>query len=129
MRITLPWLMLIFLAAHSIQGSALVSAELEKAIQFNVEKYQLKNGLTVRQAEELVAHLQNQPASTPGQTTPSGLPAIRDMHVVAVENKIRERFGTKVQLRYRQGKGSIEVKFFSEADLDRILNVIGVKVD
>ncbi len=47
MRISLPWLVLIFMAAHSIQGSALASAELEKAIQFNVEKYQLKNGLTV----------------------------------------------------------------------------------
>jgi len=49
--------------------------------------------------------------------------------VVSVENKIRERFGTKVQLRYRQGKGSIEVKFFSDSDLDRILNVIGVNND
>jgi len=89
----------------------------------------LKNGLTVRQAEELIAHLQNQPASTSGKTVSAGLPAIRDTHVVSVENKIRERFGTKVQLRYRQGKGSIEVKFFSDSDLDRILNVIGVKID
>ncbi len=89
----------------------------------------LKNGLTVRQVEELVSHLQNQPAATSGTPMPAGLPAIRDLHVVAVENKIRERFGTKVQLRYRQGKGSIEVKFYSEADLDRILNVIGVKPD
>jgi ParB family chromosome partitioning protein len=89
----------------------------------------LKNGLTVRQVEELVAHLQNQPTPTPGQKLSSGLPAIRDTHVVAMENKIRERFGTKVQLRYRQGKGSIEVKFFNDLDLDRILNVIGVKND
>ena len=89
----------------------------------------LKNGLTVRQAEELVAHLQNQPASTSGKTSAAGLPSIRDTHVVAVENKIRERFGTKVQLRYRQGKGSIEVKFFNDSDLDRILGVIGVKID
>lgn len=88
----------------------------------------LRDGLTVRQAEELIAHLQNQPVPASGKPH-QALPAIRDSHVVAVENKIRERFGTKVQLRYRQGKGSVEIKFYNDADLDRILGVIGVKVD
>jgi len=48
----------------------------------------------------------------------------RDAHVVSIENKVRERFGTKVQLRYRQGKGALEIKFFNDADLERILGII-----
>lgn len=89
----------------------------------------IKDGLTVRQTEELVARLQNQPNITPGKTSNGVTITSRDTHVVAVENKLRERLGTKVQLRYRAGKGSMEVKFFNDADLERILGVIGVKLD
>ncbi len=89
----------------------------------------LKNGLTVRQTEELVTRLQSQPAVAPGKSSNGIVITNRDAHLVAVENQLRERFGTKVQLRYRLGKGSVEVKFFNDADLERILSIIGVKVD
>ena len=89
----------------------------------------IKDGLTVRQTEELVSRLLSQPNITPGKVSHGVTITSRDAHVVAVENKVRERFGTKVQLRYRAGKGSLEVKFFNDADLERILAVIGVKVD
>ena len=89
----------------------------------------LKNGLTVRQAEELVSHLQNQPATPAGKSHHGAVVTNRDANVVSLEGKLRERFGTKVQLRYRQGKGALEIKFFSEDDLQRILEIIGVKVD
>ena len=90
----------------------------------------LKGGLTVRQTEELVSHWLDQAASpaaagkSPGQT-----PTLRDVHVVAMENKLRERLGTKVNLRYRQGKGSLEIRFFSDAELERILQIVGVPVE
>ena len=89
----------------------------------------LKNGLTVRQAEELVSHLQNQPATPAGKSHHGAVVTNRDANVVSLEGKLRERLGTKVQLRYRQGKGALEIKFFSEDDLQRILEIIGVKVD
>jgi ParB family transcriptional regulator, chromosome partitioning protein len=89
----------------------------------------LKDGLTVRQAEELVSRLQSQPAAPVGKSTNGLVIANRDPHLTALESKVRERFGTKVQLRYRQGKGSLEIKFFNDRDLERILGVIGVKVD
>ena len=46
-----------------------------------------------------------------------------------LENRIREKLGTKVQLRYRDGKGSVDVRFFSDAELERVLQTLGVKVD
>ena len=89
----------------------------------------LKDGLSVRQTEEFIPLLQNQSASPAARPANNLVITSRDIHIVSLENKVRERFGTKVQLRYRAGKGAIEIKFFNDADLERILNVIGVRVD
>jgi ParB family transcriptional regulator, chromosome partitioning protein len=88
----------------------------------------LKEGLNVRQTEGLVARLQAREAGTvvrPGVITPP----TRDAHVANLENQLRERLGTKVQLRYAQGKGALEIAFFSDAELERILQVLGVSPD
>jgi ParB family chromosome partitioning protein len=46
-----------------------------------------------------------------------------------LENKIRERLGTKVHLRYAQGKGSLDVAFYSDAELERILQILGIDAE
>ena len=52
-----------------------------------------------------IAHLQHQPKPHPGQSAGAALPpSTRDTHVIDLENRLRERLGTKVQLRYRQAK-------------------------
>ena len=85
----------------------------------------LKEGLNVRQTEALVARLQ---ARESGAVTKPGLPTslTRDAHVANVENQLRERLGTKVHLRYAQGKGALEITFFSDSELERILHILGV---
>lgn len=90
----------------------------------------LKEGLTVRQTEELVSHWLSRigTASQVDKRAPQSVQN-RDAHVVAMENKLRERLGTKVSLRYRQGKGALEVRFFSDEELERVLEILGVKVD
>ena len=86
----------------------------------------LKEGLNVRQTEALVARLQTGgTAKAPGAATP----LVHDANVTDVENRLRERFGTKVRLKYSQGKGSVEIAFFNDDDLERILQIVGVKVD
>ena len=85
----------------------------------------LKEGLNVRQTEGLVARLQAREAGTvtrPGVITP----LTRDAHVASLENQLRERLGTKVHLRYVQGKGALEITFFSDAELERILGILGI---
>ena len=52
-----------------------------------------------------------------------------DAHVANLEDQLRQRLGTKVQLRYLQGKGTVEISFFSDAELERILQVLGVTVE
>ena len=88
----------------------------------------LKEGLNVRQTEALVARLQSREA---GAVTKPGaiIPLTRDAHVASLENQLRERLGTKVHLRYAQGKGALEITFFSDAELERILQVLGISPD
>jgi ParB family chromosome partitioning protein len=88
----------------------------------------LKKSLNVRKTEELVNFLQNNPARKNGQKSRSG-PLPQDAHLASMQGKIQERFGTKVSLRYHQGKGAIEIKFFSDEDLERILKVAGIELD
>jgi ParB family transcriptional regulator, chromosome partitioning protein len=88
----------------------------------------IKEGLNVRQAEGLVAKLQHRPNRTPSK---SGLvvPLPGDAHVTNLEDKLRERFGTKVHLRYANGKGSVEISFFSDDELERILQIAGISAE
>ncbi len=88
----------------------------------------LKKSLNVRKTEELVNFLQNNPARKNGQKARSG-PLPQDAHLASMQSKIQERFGTKVSLRYHQGKGAIEIKFYSDDDLERILKVAGIELD
>ena len=87
----------------------------------------LKEGLNVRQTERVVARLQLRDSGRAGKTVI--LPLAGDAHVAELENRLRERFGTKVHLRYSQGKGAVEILFFSDDDLERIIQIAGVNPD
>jgi ParB family transcriptional regulator, chromosome partitioning protein len=87
----------------------------------------IAEGLTVRQTEELVARLQQPATKTPG-ATPAPL-TTRDPHVVDLESRLRDRFATRVGLRYTKGRGSIEIRFSTDDELTRILDLVGVAVD
>lgn len=87
----------------------------------------LKDGLNVRQTELLVAHVLAR--DNPATTKNTAAPAARDTHVAHLENRLRERLGTKIHLRYAQGKGAVEISFFSDAELERVLQILGVSSD
>ena len=86
----------------------------------------LKDGLNVRQTEALVARLQ---ARETALKSPGHAPLVHDANVIDLENRLRERFGTKVRLRYAHGRGALEVAFFNDDDLERILEILGVKAE
>jgi ParB family transcriptional regulator, chromosome partitioning protein len=87
----------------------------------------LKEGLNVRQTERVVARIQLRDGERTARTVAIPLPT--DAHVAELENRLRERFGTKVNLRYQQGKGAVEILFFSDDDLERIIQIAGVISD
>src|SRR6185295_7559570 len=102
----------------------LASADLQRRAAERV----LKQGLNVRQTEELVTRLQTR--STPGAPAKGGQPTVTgDAQIADLEARLQERLGTKVSLRYAQGKGTLEIRFFNDADLERVLQIIGVQSD
>ena len=52
-----------------------------------------------------------------------------DSNLGRLEEKLRERFGTKVQLKYAKGKGAVEISFFSDDELQRVLEILGINAD
>ena len=96
--------------------------------QIAAAKRVIKKELSVRQTEELLGALGQ---ATPGKTKrgATGKSTTADAHILDLESKLQERLGTKVSLRYRKGKGSVDIRFFNDEDLQRILETLGIKAD
>ena len=52
-----------------------------------------------------------------------------DANIGRLEEKLREKFGTKVHLKYAKGKGAVEISYFSDDELQRVLEILGVNAD
>ena len=90
------------------------------------------DGLTVRALERLLARRQ-QARSGDKRVPQADIPA---SHLKHLSDKLHSRFSTSVRLTpsmtYANGKrakGRIEIDFFDNDDLDRLLGILGVEVD
>jgi ParB family chromosome partitioning protein len=101
----------------------------DEKIQQHAAERIVKDGLNVRQTEGLVAKLQSRAAkqSPDNAKTPAIVPI--DSNIGRLEANLREKFGTKVQLKYAKGKGAVEITFFSDDELQRVLEILGVNAD
>lgn len=89
----------------------------------------VKNNLTVRQLEEMVARYngQEKAGKSKWRAKTRKSPYLRE-----AEDQLQSRFGTKVSLspnNNRQKSGKIEIGYSSADDLNRILSLLGVKFD
>jgi ParB family chromosome partitioning protein len=89
----------------------------------------IKEGLNVRQTEGLLAKLQKRGVRQTSVTPETVAAPAGDPHVALLEDRLREVFATKVQLHYAEGKGTVEIYFFSDKELERILHILGVVAD
>jgi ParB family transcriptional regulator, chromosome partitioning protein len=87
----------------------------------------LRQSLNVRQTEDLVAQLQDRADSS--RTSAPRKAGSTDPHVDQIQTRLRERLGTKVELRYRQGRGAVQIHFFDDDDLERVLSILGIPPD
>ena len=88
----------------------------------------VKEGLNVRQTEGLIAKLQTHNAQA-GTSKPVAAMVPMNSNISRLEDKLREKFGTKVHLKYALGKGAVEITFFSDDELQRVLEVLNVTAD
>ena len=82
----------------------------------------IAQSLNVRQLEALV-HQINETVSHETKRKVK-----KDVFVQATESKLRDYFGTSVQIKNQKNKGKIEIEFYSEDDLGRILDILNVKL-
>jgi len=78
----------------------------------------VKRGLSVRQAEALAKR--GKASSGAGGKRPS-----RDPYVLSLEDRLKRSLGTKVEIKTRGGKGHIMVHFYSDEELDRLMEFFG----
>jgi ParB family chromosome partitioning protein len=96
--------------------------------QRRVAERVIRAGLNVRQTEALVAKLTARAGKTLPETT-SAPATVADANLANLENRLRERFGTKVRLHYQRGRGAIEISFFSDEELERVLELLGISAE
>lgn len=84
----------------------------------------MKNGLSVRQTEELVRKVnQNSDKSSAKKPAKSSLPPAYQK----IQDNLASHFSTKVNLdRSKNGKGSINIEFYSDEELDSILEKLSL---
>jgi ParB family chromosome partitioning protein len=89
----------------------------------------IKDALNVRQTEGLVAKLQARASKSTAENTKTPAIVPVDANISRLEENLREKFGTKVHLKYAHGKGAVEITFFSDNELQRVLEILGVNAD
>ena len=113
----------------SVGHAKVILGLLDEKSQTHAAERVIKEGLNVRQTEGLVTKLQTRGSRVASAKPETVAAPGSDPHVADVESKLREVFATKVQLHYAQGKGAVEIAFYSDAELERILQILGVRAD
>jgi len=96
------------------QAKALLSID-EETRKIALAQRIIKEGITVRDLERMTRN-RNVPRGTPAKTV--------DPYVEELEEKLRERLGTKVKIDYRKGRGTVKIEFYSDDELERILDIV-----
>jgi ParB family chromosome partitioning protein len=103
----------------------------EEAAQDALYREILAKGLSVREAERRAVSLkgrkkepgEGEAASGEERSVAVATPAKRPPELVDIEEKLIEKFGTKVAIAGDLGRGSIRIDYYSMEDLDRLYNL------
>jgi ParB family transcriptional regulator, chromosome partitioning protein len=91
--------------------------------QVTVFREILENGLSVRDVEKL--------SKSPEPIRSEKKPIVRlekDIHTKQLESALSERFGSPTKIERKGENGKLEVAFYSNDDLQRILDLLGVEL-
>ena len=89
------------------------------SLQEKVTTRIIKEGLSVRSTEQLIARIKEPPIHKRKM-------AYKDQHITALEEHIQQVLGTKVTICQGKKKGKIEIEYYSSDDLNRILDYFGL---
>jgi ParB family chromosome partitioning protein len=92
----------------------------------------VRQRLTVRQTEQLVQKEQQGAKSTgkgAKKATATGGNATLSTAISRIQNNLRDRFATQVTVHHGDKKGRIEIEYYGNDDLGRLLDLFGVSAD
>ncbi len=99
---------------------ALLAVE-DKDEQYNLAQKIFEEKLSVREIEKLVKNL-HKPEKAPKKTENRTMDAIYE----DIQEKLKQKLSTKVTVTSKgEGAGKIEIEFYNNEDLDRLLEMIG----
>jgi ParB family chromosome partitioning protein len=81
----------------------------------------IKRGLSVRETERLVRRLNLQPSKEDAAEEP---PSEEELHLEYLQETLRKFLGTQVRIPKKGRRGKIEIEFYTEEDLERIVELI-----
>ncbi|MDI9441792.1 MAG: ParB/RepB/Spo0J family partition protein [Firmicutes bacterium] len=87
----------------------------QSKLRLELARRVVKEGLSVRQLEQLVEK---------GKNVPRGTSRKKDPEIAALEDDLQRHLGTKVSLSYRKGTGKISISYYSDEELERLLDML-----
>lgn len=101
-------------------GRALLAIK-DTDIQFQIAQKIVINKLSVRETEKLVKSL-NKKEEVKENTEVNNNPYYED-----IKNRLEDFFQTKVKIENKNNKGKIEIEYYSEEDLQRIIDILNLE--
>ncbi|UUV98409.1 ParB/RepB/Spo0J family partition protein [Vagococcus luciliae] len=86
----------------------------------------IKEGLTVRQLEQIVTQMNDIPKK---ELVKKKEQQPKPYYIRESEERLMDKFGTSVHIQEKEGKGKIEIEYLSSSDLTRILDLLDIEFD
>ena len=103
-------------------GRAILALE-DRELQYKLAQKVIDDGLTVRETERLISEIAK------GKSLEKQKPenkVVSDPYIADIKNKLEERFDTKVLISNKNNKGKIEIEYYSNDDLQRIMDILSI---
>ena len=94
----------------------------DKELRIALSKHIIEDNLNVRQAEALAKQLQKKkPQKKKSEKT------AYDIEIEKIQNTLSSAMGTKVRINHTAKKGKIEIEYYGNEDLERVLGFFNIK--
>lgn len=93
----------------------------DKELQLFLAEKIVKEELSVRETERLVKNALRQDEKKPEKKE-------KDIYIKDIENKLSKKIGYKVQIAVGAKKNKIEIDYYNNQDLDKILKILGLNI-
>lgn len=102
-------------------GRALLSIK-DEELQYELSQKIIDENLSVRELERLVKKIAEAEGKAKEEKSNNEL----NPYYKEIKNQLQNYFGTKVNLSNKNNRGKIEIEYYSEDDLQRILDIINI---